>query len=88
MAWYFWLILACVINYYSSTISKKLNPPLALDVKTFDFNPSEKIKCLIAANKMIEAIKEIRSETRLGLKDSKDLYEYLAGKLNLNEKKH
>jgi hypothetical protein len=60
--------------------SRKDSPALRRPLPTLPEELNQRVRSLIAEKKQIEAIKLVRQQTNLGLKEAKDIVDNLAGR--------
>jgi len=79
MDWMHWLLLSVVIVLLLEQFSRPGKAEKVFDPRTYSYNPSSQVLDFIAAGREIEAIRLIRDETGLGLKEGRDLCRHLKG---------
>ena len=79
MDWMHWLLLAVVILLLPAQFSRKKKAEKVFDPKTYSYSPNPGVLDFIARGQELEAIRIIRDETGLGLKEGKDLCRHIKG---------
>jgi len=80
MPWWVWLIITVVLLQAAQRIFSTTEMGEPFNPRSYDYEVSPELARYIKDNQKIAGIKLIRNETGLGLKNSKDLYEYLQEK--------
>ena len=80
MDWLHWLLLAVVVLLLPAQSSRRNKAEKAFDPETYSYSPSSGVLDFIATGEEIEAIRLIRDETGLGLKEGRDLCQHLKGR--------
>ena len=77
MDWLHWLLLAVVVILLPAQFSRRKKSDQAFDPATYSYSPSSVVLDSITKGNEIEAIRLIREETGLGLKEGRDLCRHL-----------
>ncbi|MDP6633508.1 MAG: hypothetical protein QGG42_01245 [Phycisphaerae bacterium] len=76
MDWLHWLLFAVVMFLLPAQFLQK-KAEKVFDPETYSYSPSSGVLDFIAAGRELEAIRLIRHETGLGLKEGRDLCRHL-----------
>ena len=77
MHWSIWILLAVGVLFLFTTLFQEREAVQEFDPETYSYRPSSAVLDSIAKGDELESIKLIRDETKLGLKEGRDLYRHL-----------